>query len=1738
MSNKNYSNYNSLESRMGKLETESKKQSSQFNVIQNQLKDLMSFLEKKFALNEKSDTDDIKYSNNPLYERKSVDVDSPKREINDYDIGDISDIFDNKDSIKTSYSRRQSQYRKHLEESDIIRILPTREAPKFDHIKLVKLTVSEALKFSEAVMEYEKTYQIRMPVWCAIGDQVRMLLCAKNTNLFNFSNFHTLSNEEIYDAIRKAVQPAESATFIRNMEKLCKFNFPPNFKVQLQSFPFLYEQYLIYSERFKMLVQYMTVDQDKKDLPDVTNKDGGLIKRFLSGLPNCFSKHFYGIMKGNSKTYTSINTFIDEFSSSVHEYGFKPYESVKPLAIMMKDLDVSLSSLHVFDSNVAAADFEDHDDFMELNYVQEKKQDIKQSENVDYKKLGCYGAAMYGKCTKEGCKLSHESSDIRARWKEMHDTLKKSKYASFNNIEQDNLSDCLLIQEEYSIEKAYLFHMANRSGYKSVHTNGVIHVADSKIGVESVLMDSGALDKNYICPDFINQHLDVFGALLRKVNSAVRLGDSKTKYNIDQEITLTISFTDENGAVHTGRADFQVFRTGYNIIMGLPGISAHFTDLFISMLKREQLKQSPPHQMNKMTAAYIEADNGYPMPAWSTPIEEAPEEADEHPVNFGYALHFMEMSVEEANKEYETLFEKHVSAEMINKTKVIELLKGKGRKVFIPQNWEGIRGFPDLELKFKPDMPKEIKPKARFISPRIYQQCEKEFKRLMKYFYRMSTSPIASNLVVAPKATPPFIRFCGCYIKINQYILTHYGYIPNIQYEIMRIMGYKIFMDIDLVNAFHQRRLAELTSAALSLITPWGQVEPRFMPEGISPATAILQEMVRTMFSCFDWVIFLYDNLLLLAYDYDDAYAKLDMFFDRCIEYNVFLKFSKSYIGFSEVKFFGYICRHDSWELGEDRKNVIDSIPFPTSQHAMRSFLGMCLFFKNFLPHYSTLSSNLNDMIRDDFNWSDKSTWTCDYEKYFLTLKSAILHSLTLFFPNYDLKWILRSDSSMYGIGAVLLQVFVDKEGKEVLQPIAFVSQKYSEQATKWSTIKQECYSIYYSVKKLSYYLIGKQFVIQTDHRNLLWMEASDVAMIIRWRVYLQGFVQTIEHISGTQNHVADYFSRVEIFNRLLHCYTPEELNHLHAYEVDNNMNISAEYSSQVNLLKTIELAMNMYETDDANTLMQLSTDENSDEKLLEALNTVHNGRTGHWGARRTWMMLNKNFPGHKIPFSYIQEFINGCAICQKDRIKMVNTIPPIYRTIKQTHARSAIGVDNVSITPADIHGNDGATVVINLFTRLTGIFPYKSISAPNTALAIVKYMSTYGKVDTIYSDPGCDFTSTLIADLNKFMGTKHMFSLVDRHQSNGAERVIQEILRHLKALCFEERVQNKWSDDTVLPLIQYIINSSPNSESGSDLSAFILTMGSSDNKYYNIENNSDNTSLHKFVQKLDENLTILREISSKHQAEIVEKRKSDFIQNFYQPGDLVLKQVTTPFLPNKLAPNYLGPYKVIKQYKNDVEVRHLALGKVETVHVEKLKLFIGNEDEALKISMNDADQHMLLSIDYYRGFPEKRSTMEFFVRFLDGEDVWLPITKDLSDTTFYENFCASKPELRVLLQTEKDSKKFISNMNKQTITGLNLGDKIYYELRSINFLWYNALNLPNPDKACYVVECVAKSWSDSKHTKFKALSAVFGNEYILEYTNYWLYAYGYRRNFDSKTMILVDNEFVQKYPQVLKDEN
>jgi len=221
------------------------------------------------------------------------------------------------------------------------------------------------------------------------------------------------------------------------------------------------------------------------------------------------------------------------------------------------------------------------------------------------------------------------------------------------------------------------------------------------------LFDTGALSGSYIAESFVKKHFNILKPYLVPYNGKVMLADNKTELKINYLVRLDMVFIGKDGVEHRGNIPFNVFPTSSNneMIIGLPAIIEHFSVLHKQMIDHaveEMIHSSSVSSIIELPQE-VKTDTMFP---WSNVEGDAPEDLEiELPCSFTDALHYIELSVEEAEQEFFNLIPTHVSEEFRKATDIENLLKTKGVRVFVPHNWEGINGLPPLELKFKEGMP-------------------------------------------------------------------------------------------------------------------------------------------------------------------------------------------------------------------------------------------------------------------------------------------------------------------------------------------------------------------------------------------------------------------------------------------------------------------------------------------------------------------------------------------------------------------------------------------------------------------------------------------------------------------------------------------------------------------------------------------------------------------------------------------------------------------------------------------------------------------------------------------------------------------------------------------------------------------------------------------------------------------------------------------------------------------------
>ena len=200
----------------------------------------------------------------------------------------------------------------------------------------------------------------------------------------------------------------------------------------------------------------------------------------------------------------------------------------------------------------------------------------------------------------------------------------------------------------------------------------------------------------------------------------------------------------------------------------------------------------------------------------------------------------------------------------------------------------------------------------------------------------------------------------------------------------------------------------------------------------------------------------------------------------------------------------------------------MQSFPQPKTKKQVRVFLGLAGYYRKFIPNFATVAAPLTDLTRKMA--PEKVSWTQSCGRAFHLLKNALCSSPVLHSPDFDREFLLQTDASNRGIGAVLAQV--DDDGDE--HPIAYYSRKLLPREEKYATVEQECLAIKLGVQAFRAYLLGREFMVQTDHRCLEWLDRfkDDNSRLTRWSLALQPFKFTVQHRPGRANNNADALSR------------------------------------------------------------------------------------------------------------------------------------------------------------------------------------------------------------------------------------------------------------------------------------------------------------------------------------------------------------------------------------------------------------------------------------------------------------------------------------------------------------------------------------------------------------------------------------------------------------------------------------
>ena len=384
-----------------------------------------------------------------------------------------------------------------------------------------------------------------------------------------------------------------------------------------------------------------------------------------------------------------------------------------------------------------------------------------------------------------------------------------------------------------------------------------------------------------------------------------------------------------------------------------------------------------------------------------------------------------------------------------------------------------------------------------------------------------SDSPVASPIVLVKKPDGSN-RFCVDYRKLNKVTIFDAEPIPDQDELFTKVSHANYFTKIDLSKGYWQVPMSENSKPLTAFLTPDGLFQFTVMPFGLVNAPASFSRMMRRLLNGLDGTVNYIDDILVYSDTWEQHMATLTELFRRLRNARLTARPSKCFIGQRDIEFLGHVIEHGKVSPRPEKLKSIQEIDTPQTKRELRSFLGVTNYYRKFIPNYSAIAAPLTDRTRN--SEPNKIRWETSQEKAFTTLKEKLANPPVLHLPDLTQDFILRTDASNIGLGAVLLQTH-----QEERFPVAYASRKLLRREQAYSTIERECLAIVWAVRKFEPYLYGREFILETDHHPLAYMNSVRPAngRLMRWILALQPYRFRIVAIRGSENVGADVLSRL-----------------------------------------------------------------------------------------------------------------------------------------------------------------------------------------------------------------------------------------------------------------------------------------------------------------------------------------------------------------------------------------------------------------------------------------------------------------------------------------------------------------------------------------------------------------------------------------------------------------------------------
>ncbi|XP_033729482.1 uncharacterized protein LOC117318627 [Pecten maximus] len=322
-----------------------------------------------------------------------------------------------------------------------------------------------------------------------------------------------------------------------------------------------------------------------------------------------------------------------------------------------------------------------------------------------------------------------------------------------------------------------------------------------------------------------------------------------------------------------------------------------------------------------------------------------------------------------------------------------------------------------------------------------------------------SISPYSAPVVLIKKKDGTN-RFCIDFRRLNQVTIFDAEPMPNTEEIFARVSSAKFFSKLDLSKGYWQVPLSTEAKPMTAFSTPQGLFQFRMMPFGLMNAPATFSRLMRKLLRGMEHIDNFIDRILIYTDTWEEHMDILQELFKRLREVGLTARPSKCAIGFGSLPCLGHIVGNGRLQLEGSKVAAIENAPPPTTKKQVRSFLGLAGFYRRFIANFAAIAVPLTDLTKKGNPTQVK--WETSHEMAYTTLKRLLTAKPVLKLPDLDQEFILRTDASNTGLGAVPLQ---EENGQKM--PVAYASRKLLPREKNYAIVEKECLAIVWAVQTI-----------------------------------------------------------------------------------------------------------------------------------------------------------------------------------------------------------------------------------------------------------------------------------------------------------------------------------------------------------------------------------------------------------------------------------------------------------------------------------------------------------------------------------------------------------------------------------------------------------------------------------------------------------------------------------------------